>query len=294
VYATLLSQIAPGKCDKTPLDEPSSMRRAERLLEQAGRLGCAKYVTATDIITVRQPSGRPVIVIVLLVNCRFPRLQGHPRLNLAFVANLFNKNPGLMLPSESDLSALKSQNTELFEAIARMQNERSEFDARLKGLAEENSRLNSSLQRLTELMTSSAAGSKEHEDDLRRLREENRALQQRNDALTERLLESQSRLTSKIEELTALQSATKGVDNAVVSDLRKQLADYEEYCTQAQGDLETERTRCSILESALAEANANVAASKQQLDDMVVSHAMDVQQTVDRLVRARKEVGVCV
>nr|CAB3263404.1 plastin-2-like [Phallusia mammillata] len=82
-YAYLLEQIQPvdeelkqyeldpainGKSDASP-SNPSD--RAESVLKSADRLGCREFVTAKDI-------------------CR-----GHAKLNLAFVANLFNTHPAL-------------------------------------------------------------------------------------------------------------------------------------------------------------------------------------------------------
>ena len=66
VYTLLLTQIAPGVCDRTPLVS-QGLSRATKVKEQAGRIGCDCYVTAADIV------------------------GGVPRLNLAFVANLFQK-----------------------------------------------------------------------------------------------------------------------------------------------------------------------------------------------------------
>uniref|UniRef100_A0A6Q2XVC5 Plastin-2 n=1 Tax=Esox lucius TaxID=8010 RepID=A0A6Q2XVC5_ESOLU len=55
------------------------IKRAECMLEQADRLGCRQFVTATDVI------------------------RGNPKLNLAFIANLFNKYPALKKPENQDI-----------------------------------------------------------------------------------------------------------------------------------------------------------------------------------------------
>lgn len=55
------------------------MRRAEAMLQQADRLGCRQFVTPTDVVS------------------------GNPKLNLAFVANLFNKYPALTKPENQDI-----------------------------------------------------------------------------------------------------------------------------------------------------------------------------------------------
>ena len=49
------------------------------MLQQADRLGCRQFVTPADVVS------------------------GNPKLNLAFVANLFNKHPSLTKPENQDL-----------------------------------------------------------------------------------------------------------------------------------------------------------------------------------------------
>lgn len=55
------------------------MKRAEYMLQQADRLGCRQFVTPADVVS------------------------GNPKLNLAFVANLFNKYPALTKPENQDI-----------------------------------------------------------------------------------------------------------------------------------------------------------------------------------------------
>jgi len=70
-YTILLAQLAPQKCDKKALNEKDPMKRAEMVLENAGRVECRKFLRPRDIVA------------------------GNAKLNLAFVANLFNTIPGL-------------------------------------------------------------------------------------------------------------------------------------------------------------------------------------------------------
>ncbi|EJD43453.1 Ca2+-binding actin-bundling protein [Auricularia subglabra TFB-10046 SS5] len=70
-YTVLLNQLKPDECSLAPLQTSNLQQRAEQVLQNADRIGCRKYLT--------QPS----------------LLSGNPRLNLAFVANLFNTHPGL-------------------------------------------------------------------------------------------------------------------------------------------------------------------------------------------------------
>lgn len=77
------------------------------MLQQAERLGCRQFVTATDVV------------------------RGNPKLNLAFIANLFNRYPALHKPENQDidLGALegnwKSVNKEFGKTFAILGNPKS-------------------------------------------------------------------------------------------------------------------------------------------------------------------------
>lgn len=81
-YTVLLSQLCPEQCDRAALQEPDLEARAEAVLAGAHRIGCRKYVSARAIV------------------------EGNPKLNLAFVANLFNHHPGLAPLSDAEMAAL--------------------------------------------------------------------------------------------------------------------------------------------------------------------------------------------
>ncbi|TDL24531.1 calponin [Rickenella mellea] len=70
-YTVLLNQLKPEECSRAPLQTRDLKQRAEEVLQNADRIGCRKYLTPTSLVS------------------------GNPRLNLAFVANLFNTWPGL-------------------------------------------------------------------------------------------------------------------------------------------------------------------------------------------------------
>ena len=72
-YAHLLYQIAPLELGvtKEALMESDPLSRAEIMLQQADKLGCRSFVSPKDVV------------------------EGIYKLNLAFVANLFNNHPGL-------------------------------------------------------------------------------------------------------------------------------------------------------------------------------------------------------
>ncbi|XP_051915370.1 plastin-2-like isoform X2 [Hippocampus zosterae] len=86
-YFHLLEQIAPDgskegvdrvEIDMVGLYEKDLAKRAELMLQQADRLGCRQFVTATDVVS------------------------GNSKLNMAFVATLFNKHPALTKPENQD------------------------------------------------------------------------------------------------------------------------------------------------------------------------------------------------
>ncbi|XP_046695840.1 plastin-2 isoform X1 [Silurus meridionalis] len=87
-YFNILNQVAPKgddegippiAIDMSGLREKDDLMRAEAMLEQADRLGCRQFVTANDVV------------------------RGNPKLNLAYVANLFNKYPALKKPENQDI-----------------------------------------------------------------------------------------------------------------------------------------------------------------------------------------------
>ncbi|KAJ2691125.1 fimbrin [Coemansia spiralis] len=70
-YTVLLSQLVPAQCSREPLREGDLMSRAELMLQNADRIGCRRYVSPKTVV------------------------NGNPKLNLAFVAHLFNTHPCL-------------------------------------------------------------------------------------------------------------------------------------------------------------------------------------------------------
>lgn len=70
-YTILLNQLAPDLCSRAPLQTRDLLQRAEQVLSNAEKLNCRKFLTPTSLVA------------------------GNPKLNLAFVANLFNNHPGL-------------------------------------------------------------------------------------------------------------------------------------------------------------------------------------------------------
>uniref|UniRef100_A0A8U7P425 Plastin 1 n=1 Tax=Corvus moneduloides TaxID=1196302 RepID=A0A8U7P425_CORMO len=72
------------------IKDKNDLRRAEYMLQQADKLGCRQFVTPADVVA------------------------GNPKLNLAFVANLFNSYPALHKPDNSsyDLNLLEGESKE--------------------------------------------------------------------------------------------------------------------------------------------------------------------------------------
>ncbi|XP_026816207.1 plastin-3 [Rhopalosiphum maidis] len=85
IYTYLMKQIAPldSDVDMSALMEPDLNKRADIMLQQAAKLGCRSFVTPVDVV------------------------NGVYKLNLAFVANLFNNHPGLDKP-EGEIAGLES------------------------------------------------------------------------------------------------------------------------------------------------------------------------------------------
>lgn len=82
ILTIVLKQIAPECCTMKPMSESDLTQRAELMLQESDKIECRKFVTPKEIV------------------------KGHPRLNLAFVANLFNTRPGLEALSEAELAQL--------------------------------------------------------------------------------------------------------------------------------------------------------------------------------------------
>jgi len=78
-YTVLLSQIAPGRCDRSALSSDDLTVRANKVLSNAQSLDVKCFIKAGDIVA------------------------GNPRLNLAFTAAIFNQCPGLDPLTEEEL-----------------------------------------------------------------------------------------------------------------------------------------------------------------------------------------------
>lgn len=70
-YTVLLNQLVPEVCTLDPLNTRDTLKRAEQVLDFAEKINARKYLTPTALVA------------------------GNPKLNLAFVAHLFNTYPGL-------------------------------------------------------------------------------------------------------------------------------------------------------------------------------------------------------
>ena len=77
-YTVLLNQLKPEQCSRAPLQTRDLLQRAEQVLQNAERIACRKFLTPTSLVA------------------------GNPKLNLAFVANLFNTHPGLEALTEEE------------------------------------------------------------------------------------------------------------------------------------------------------------------------------------------------
>lgn len=89
-YTVLLSQLAPSICSRSPLQTSDLHARAEQVLQNADRLDppCRKFLTPQSLVA------------------------GNPKLNLAFVANLFNNHPGLDPITEEEKAEIEDFDAE--------------------------------------------------------------------------------------------------------------------------------------------------------------------------------------
>jgi plastin-1 len=77
-YTVLLNQLVPDVCSRAPLNTHDLHERAEQVLQNADKIGCRKFLTPKSLVA------------------------GNPKLNLAFVAHLFNTHPGLDALTEEE------------------------------------------------------------------------------------------------------------------------------------------------------------------------------------------------
>lgn len=89
-YTVLLSQLAPSICSRSPLQTADLHARAEQVLQNSDRLDppCRKFLTPQSLVA------------------------GNPKLNLAFVANLFNNHPGLDPITEEEKAEIEDFDAE--------------------------------------------------------------------------------------------------------------------------------------------------------------------------------------
>ncbi|SCZ87438.1 BZ3500_MvSof-1268-A1-R1_Chr2-2g04904 [Microbotryum saponariae] len=87
-YTVLLNQLKPESCSRAPLQERDLHNRAEQVLQNADAIGCRKYLTASSLVA------------------------GNAKLNLAFVANLFNTWPCLEPLEENERPVIEDFDAE--------------------------------------------------------------------------------------------------------------------------------------------------------------------------------------
>jgi plastin-1 len=83
VYTIVMNRLVPDKCDTEALNVSDVNKRAELVLKNAEKIECKKFLKPRDIV------------------------NGNPKLNLAFVANLFNTYPGLEPLTEEEKAQLE-------------------------------------------------------------------------------------------------------------------------------------------------------------------------------------------
>ncbi len=104
-YAHLLAQIAPKDAgvNKLALQQHDLTQRAEGTLEQADKMGCRLIL---DIVNVIGGSNLFVLFFFREFVTASDVVNGVEKLNLAFVANLFNRYPGLDEPEAGEIEQI--------------------------------------------------------------------------------------------------------------------------------------------------------------------------------------------
>ncbi|CDR40904.1 CYFA0S05e05732g1_1 [Cyberlindnera fabianii] len=87
-YTVLLNQLDPQLCSLAPLQTTDLLTRAEQVLDNADKLDARKYLTPSALV------------------------KGNPKLNLAFVAHLFNTHPGLDALDETEAPEIEEFDAE--------------------------------------------------------------------------------------------------------------------------------------------------------------------------------------
>ena len=89
-YTVLLNQLAPNICSRSPLQTSDLHQRAEQVLQNSDKLDppCRKFLTPKSLVA------------------------GNPKLNLAFVANLFNNHPCLDPITEEEKAEIEDFDAE--------------------------------------------------------------------------------------------------------------------------------------------------------------------------------------
>jgi septal ring factor EnvC (AmiA/AmiB activator) len=173
LYMTLLSQLDPSRISKEEcnraLTESDLLRRAETVLEFADRLGCCKFITAKEI------------------------LNANPRLNLAFVATLFNTYPQ-MGPTEEELrlNSLQEKLGSTEQKLDRIVREKDTVAEQLQRITQEKERTAHELEEVSEKLSDANA----ERDTLARIRTQL-------ESQLENSLRDNNSLTADIERLNA-------------------------------------------------------------------------------------------
>ena len=87
-YTVLLNQLKPDICSRSPLQTRDLHQRAGQVLDNADKLDCRQFLTPKSLVA------------------------GNPKLNLAFVANLFNTHPGLEPITEEEKADIEDFDAE--------------------------------------------------------------------------------------------------------------------------------------------------------------------------------------
>jgi len=287
-YLRLIAAISPEPCslDLTgALFLPAEFRLA-KVLEWAQGLGCAVRIRAGDIAA------------------------GHPRLNLVFVAGLFNAQVGIHLPSEEEVRAL-------FQEVAGLRSKVSSLDAELEAIRPRDVELSTLRLATLSLESQLEAAQESHRQELLQLEAEfesfkeelagqyreglegelatlRRAHQHELGGLRAQLRESRRRVHAQVEDLRAALSPAQ-LDGTKAGEMLRRLDSNPEESTASSGSLEhlislhghlarhllsltsSQSARIAELESQLAQ--------KQQMEEVM---ALKVREYSEQLIAVKQ------
>eukprot|EP01113_Clastostelium_recurvatum_P023828 TRINITY_DN2842_c0_g1_i1.p1 TRINITY_DN2842_c0_g1~~TRINITY_DN2842_c0_g1_i1.p1 ORF type:complete len:1100 (-),score=380.13 TRINITY_DN2842_c0_g1_i1:63-3362(-) len=292
-YIALLHQLSPEVCDRSAMEEPDLLARADLFLADCAKIDCNKFINSRDIIT------------------------GNSRLNFAFLANLFNAYENFQLEEEEEepsaatelrvvevteevrideVTVEEVQVVELVEEVVVVEEAKPEEPSLAAQQAEEIQKIEKQVQQVeTERASQREQYGSEVTQLLRRLeavREAaampitTQALEKRIEAETEKIVTIQKEEEALKEEVERVSEAVK-VRSAAVEKAREDLDKAEEEVVMAK---KLYATDVAFMKKRVDETQQVTKLVKKQLQDTKVVNR-DLAAKKVELVRTREEIN---